>query len=157
MEAVTMDALVVGETYYLELPRFRGDCWEPDTYKLKSSVLSIETTASGAWEVVFGKNSTINRKSEMIGIRAENKHRSILNRGLQFVYNPLNQQLYSVEVKRITDRYVADTHPIIAEKFLQQYTTVYKPMKEVLIRRRENRLINKVLQHITRDQYFIWA
>lgn len=157
MQAVTFDKLVVGETYYLELPRFRGDCWEHDTYKLQSTVLYTGTSPSGTLEVVFGENCTINGHSDMIGTRAENKNRSILNRGLKFVYNPLNEKLYSIEVKRITDKYVADTYPIISERFLRQYTAVYKPMKEVLIRRRENRLINTILQHITRDQYFSWA
>ena len=155
MKIVTIDQMVVGETYYLELPRFRGEYWESDTYRFKSTILSIETKEGGEMAIIFGKNCTINGKSDMIGTHIENKNRSILNRRFEFVYNPLSKQLYSVETQRTIQKYVAA--PYIAERFLQQYTSVYTPMKEVAIRQKENRLINNILQYITGDPYFIWA
>ena len=160
MNAISFEQLVVGEKYYLELPPFRYGEWETNVFKVQSTLLSIKTRdTDGEISVVFGNNIPVHGicGGDIIGTRGINRHRNISNRTFKFIYNSFNKQLYSDEIKRLTELYMASASQLIAEIFTSQYNIVYRPMKDVLIRRKEDRLINNVLQYITQDPFFVWA
>ena len=140
--------LILKEEYYLELPRYRNGKWYESVCKIKAMLDASAYVYDYAGALITMTLTFSNITNILPGQAQYTDKYYHIDSYMKF--DPC--KFYGLGIYSSIKGPTKKNNPLS-----DQNTHIYKPMKEILTKQRNDRILERLLQHIVRDDYFTWA